>query len=206
MRNPSQPDRSGRTLNITEMAHRYHEELFPKHQSTLKGTDPELIEIFDNFAFDEVLAQSKFDTKTRMMMILASLIASQAVSEYKIMVGAALNVGVTPVEIKEILYQSVPYVGMAKAFDFLHATNEVLTTRGITLPLEGQSTTTPETRHERGLAAQKAIFGTMIDQLSGGSSASLELPTPSSLPGECEPRLPISRRARIGCFMPCYHF
>lgn len=54
---------------------------------------------------------------------------------------------------------------MAKAFDFLHATNEVLTTRGISLPLEGQSTTTPETRHERGLAAQKAIFGTMIDQL-----------------------------------------
>lgn len=165
MSNPSQPDRSGRTLNISQTAHRNHEELFPNHQSILKGTDPELIEIFDNFAFDEVLAQSKFDTKTRTMMILASLIASQAVTEYKIMVGAALNVGVTPVEIKEILYQSVPYVGMAKAFDFLHATNEVLTTRGITLPLEGQSTTTPETRHERGLAGQKAIFGTMIDQL-----------------------------------------
>ena len=159
MSNPSQPDRSGRTLNITRTAHRNHEELFPNHQSTLKVTDPELIEIFDNFAFDEVLAQSKFDAKTRTMMILASLIASQAVSEYKIMAGAALNVGVTPVQIKEILYQSVPYVGMARAFDFLHATNEVLTTRGISLPLEGQSTTTPETRHEKGLAAQKAIFG-----------------------------------------------
>ena len=165
MSNPSQPDRSGRTVNISQAAHRNHEELFPNHQSTLKVTDPELIEVFDNFAFDEVLAQSHLDTKTRVMMILASLIASQAVTEYKIMVGAALNVRVTPVEIKEILYQAVPYVGMAKAFDFLHATNEVLTTRGISLPLEGQSTTTPETRHERGLAAQKAIFGAMIDQL-----------------------------------------
>jgi 4-carboxymuconolactone decarboxylase len=29
--------------------------LFPGHVSTLKQTDPELIEYFDNFAFDEVL-------------------------------------------------------------------------------------------------------------------------------------------------------
>ena len=126
-----------RPVKITEAAHRNHEELFPNHQSTLKVTDPELIEVFDNFAFDEVLAQSKLDTRTRTMMILASLIASQAVSEYKIMAGAALNVGVTPVQLKEILYQSVPYVGMARAFDFLHATNELLTARGIPLPLEG---------------------------------------------------------------------
>ena len=152
-------------MKISEAAQRNHEELFPNHQSTLKATDPELIEIFDNFAFDEVLAESKLDTKTRVMMILASLIACQAVSEYRIMVGAALNVGVTPVQIKEILYQSVPYVGMGKAFEFLHATNEVLTSRGISLPLEGQSTTSAETRYEKGLAAQKAIFGKMIDQL-----------------------------------------
>jgi 4-carboxymuconolactone decarboxylase len=31
--------------------------------------------------------------------------------------------------------------------------------------LEGQSTTTPETRHEKGLALQKAIFGEMIEQM-----------------------------------------
>ena len=42
------------------------------------------------------------------------------------------------------MYQAVPYVGLAKVFDFLHATNEVLTERGVALPLPGQSTTTPE--------------------------------------------------------------
>jgi 4-carboxymuconolactone decarboxylase len=150
---------------ISETAHRNHEELFPNHKSTLKITDPELIEIFDNFAFAEVLAQSKLDTKTRVMMILASLIGAQSLNEYKVMAGAALNVGVTPVEIKEILYQSVPYVGMAKAFDFLHATNELLTSRGVSLPLKGQSTATADTRYEKGLAIQKAVFGKMIDQL-----------------------------------------
>jgi 4-carboxymuconolactone decarboxylase len=48
---------------------------------------------------------------------------------------------------------------MAKVFDFIHATNDVLTDRGVALPLLGQSVTTPETRAEKGLAAQKQIIG-----------------------------------------------
>src|SRR4051812_5766923 len=93
------------------------------------------------------------------MVQLAALIASQAVAEYRVMLGAALQVGVTPVEAKEIVYQAVPYVGMATVFDFLHATNDVLVERGVDLPLSGQSTTTPETRAEKGLAVQKQIVG-----------------------------------------------
>ena len=81
------------------------------------------------------------------------------------MMGGALNVGLTPVEIKEIVYQAVPCVGLAKVFDFLTATNEVLTPRGISLPLPPQSTTNPETRLAKGLEVQRSIFGDRIDQL-----------------------------------------
>jgi 4-carboxymuconolactone decarboxylase len=73
------------------------------------------------------------------MVQLAAIIASQAVREYRAMLPAALNVGVTPVEAKEIVYQAVPYVGLAKVYDFIHLTNEVLTERGVTLPLPPQS-------------------------------------------------------------------
>ena len=125
-------------------------------------TDPELIEIFDNLAFDEVLRHGNLDARTRLMTQLASMIASQALREYRVMLGAALNVGVTPVEIKEIVYQAVPYVGMAKVFDFIHATNEVLTERSVALPLPGQSTTTPENREEKGLEVQKQIVGSDV--------------------------------------------
>jgi 4-carboxymuconolactone decarboxylase len=59
----------------------------------------------------------------------------------------------------------VPYVGVAKVFDFLHATNAVFQEKGIELPLEGQSATTAETRFEKGVAAQKAIFGEAIDKM-----------------------------------------
>jgi 4-carboxymuconolactone decarboxylase len=145
-----------------ERARKNHDELFPGHVSILAVTDPELIELFDNFAFDEVLGHGNLNARTRLMVQLASLIASQALREYRVMLGAALNVGVTPIEIKEIVYQAVPYVGMAKVFDFIHATNEVLTERGVALPLPGQSTTTPQTRAERGLAVQKQIIGSEV--------------------------------------------
>jgi len=152
-------------MALSDRARRNHEQLFPSHKSTLKVTDPELIDVFDNFAFDEVIAQSRLDTKTRVMLILAGIIGANGVAEFRVMADAALNIGVTPVALKEIVYQSVPYVGMARAFDFIHATNDVLTQKGVQLPLEGQSTTDPETRLEKGLAVQKAAFGRMIDEL-----------------------------------------
>jgi 4-carboxymuconolactone decarboxylase len=156
-------------INMTESAIRNHEELFPHHQSTLKATDPEFIEAFDNFAFDEVLRHGNLDTWTRVLLILASTIACQALREYRVMLDAALAVGISPVEIKEVVYQSVPYVGIARALDFIHATNEFLQGKGVSLPLEGQSTTTSQTRHEKGLDVQKRIFGQMIDTMSRDS-------------------------------------
>jgi 4-carboxymuconolactone decarboxylase len=145
-----------------ERAQKNHDELFPGHVPTLAVTDPELIEIFDNSAFDEVLSHGSLDARTRLMVELASMIASQALREYRVMIRPALTIGVTPVEIKEIVYQAVPYVGMAKVFDFIHATNEVLKENGVELPVQGQSTTTPESRAEKGLAIQKQIIGSNL--------------------------------------------
>jgi 4-carboxymuconolactone decarboxylase len=159
-------------MKISDTALKNHEELFPNHTSKLAETDPELIEVFDNFAFDEVLGYGNLDARTRLMVMLASMIASQALAEYKTMLGGALNVGVTPVEVKEIVYQAVPYIGMAKVFDFIHATNEILESRGVKLPLEGQSATSPETRFEKGLALQKEIVGSeRIDKMYAESPA-----------------------------------
>ncbi|WP_092804914.1 carboxymuconolactone decarboxylase family protein [Rhodococcus globerulus] len=137
--------------------------LFP---GTLAVTDPELIEVFDNFAFGETVARSGLDTRRRLVVQLGALIAAQSLGQYRSALGAALADGLTPVEIKEIVYQSVPYVGMAKAVDFLHETNDVLTEHGVELPLPGQSTTTPETRAADGVAVQKQIVGSAgVDRL-----------------------------------------
>jgi 4-carboxymuconolactone decarboxylase len=140
-------------------AQKNHDDLFPNHVSTLAVSDPELIAVFDNFAFDEVLSHGRLDKRTRLMIQLSAIIALHAVLEYRVMLGAALNAGVTPVEAKEVLYQAVPYVGIAKIVDFLHVANEVMTERGIELPLPGQATTTPETRFEKGRDVEGQIIG-----------------------------------------------
>jgi alkylhydroperoxidase/carboxymuconolactone decarboxylase family protein YurZ len=80
---------------------------------------PELLEYFDNFAFDDVASHGKLDRRTRLMVQLAAMIACQALGKYRVMAVAALTVGVTPVELKEIVYQAVSYVGLCGAFQSL---------------------------------------------------------------------------------------
>jgi alkylhydroperoxidase/carboxymuconolactone decarboxylase family protein YurZ len=108
-------------MSISEIALKNHEKLFPNRKSKLAETDPELIDVFNNFAFDEVLQHGNLDARTRLMVILASMIACQAIAEYKMTLGGALNVGITPVEVKESVYQAVPYLGIAKVYEFFHA-------------------------------------------------------------------------------------
>lgn len=146
-------------MDITENAKRYHERMFPDCRSSFKETDPEFIERFDNFAFDEVVNSDDLDDRTRMTAILATLLGCQGIDEFRVMLPAALNFGVTPVEAKEIVYQAVAYLGIGRVFPFLKAINDVLTERGVSLPLAGQATTTTETRLEGGEQAQIDIFG-----------------------------------------------
>lgn len=87
------------------------------------------------------------------------------------MLTAALNVGVTPVEIKEIVYQAVPYAGLGKVFDFLNGTNEVFREKGIQVPVAPQSTTTPGTRAEKGLTTVRHIVGDAVDKMSATAPA-----------------------------------
>jgi 4-carboxymuconolactone decarboxylase len=144
---------------LTPTARANHDALFSHDASTLAHTDPDLLEIFDNFAFDDVLTHGVLDTHVRLLTQLAALIGAGAVAEFRVMAVAALTVGVSPVQVKEVLYQAVPYVGMGRAYDFVRATNDVLTERGVELPLPSQSTTTRDTRAAAGRALQEQIVG-----------------------------------------------
>lgn len=146
-------------MAISEFAKNYHEKMFPGYVSGFLKTDPEFIELFDNFAFDEVVNQDDLDDSIRFIAILASLLGCQGSDEFRAMIPAAMNFGVAPVEIKEIVYQAVAYLGIGRVFPFLKITNEVFEAKGIKLPLEPQSTTTIENRREAGTQAQLDIMG-----------------------------------------------
>ena len=130
----------------------------------LQATDPELDDIFSNFT-KEVQEYGALDIKPRLMVTLASNIASQAQAEYRITLESALNEGIAPLQTKPILSPSVAYAGMAKVRDFIGITNDILLARGVRLPLEGQSVVSSETRFNKGLELQKSIFGERIEQM-----------------------------------------
>lgn len=149
-------------MNITKKAMENYKKLFG--EEVKEGNDNELMEIITNFSLDEAQEYDHLDEKTRQMVILAATIAVQTPKRYEVAVKAALNVGITPVEIKEILYQAVPYVGLLKVLDLLDVTNKIFEERGIKLPLEKQGTTNLENRFDKGLEVQKSIFGDVIDK------------------------------------------
>ena len=126
-----------------------------------RETDPEFAERFAHFAFDEVVNEpgQQLDEVTRHMAILATLLGCQGTDAFRLELPRALDAGVTPVMAKEIVYQAVDYLGMGRVLPFLDITNEVLTARGVALPLEGQATTTLENRLEKGFQTQAAMFG-----------------------------------------------
>ncbi len=146
---------------ITDNAKNFHEKMFPGYTSDFLRTDPEFIERFDNFAFDEVVNTVELDDKTRYLGWLSTLLGCQGIDEYKAILPAALRNGITPVVAKEIVYQAVAYLGMGRVFPFLKATNDALEAAGVTLPLEPQAHTEPtrESRMQGGEEAQVSIFG-----------------------------------------------
>ena len=126
-----------------------------------KKTDPEFAERFRHFAFDEVVNEDgqQLPGETRYLAILATLIGCGGVDAYEEILPRAMENGVTPVMVKECVYQAVDYLGYGRMLPFLNATNDVFSRSGIALPLPGQATTTMENQLEKGVAAQAAIFG-----------------------------------------------
>lgn len=146
---PPVAEHSGKNRENTAFAYRCE----------FSDTDPEITGRFNHFAFQEVANSSDLDGHTRMLTILAALAGCQGTDEFCALLPAALDMGVTPVEVKELLYQAVAYLGIGRVRPFLQAVNEAFTRRGIALPLRGQAGTTLENRLEKGSQAQVDVFG-----------------------------------------------
>lgn len=133
----------------------------------LRKTDPEFAERFEQFAFEEVVNEEgqQLDDTTRYLAILSTLIGCQGTEAFQVMLPKALDAGLTPVMIKEMVYQSVDYLGFGRMASFLTLVNEEFTKRGIAMPLESQCTTTMENRLEKGIDTQAEIFGEQMREI-----------------------------------------
>lgn len=142
--------------------------LFGGEALTGKGTDPEMMYILQKFIFGEVFVTGDLDLKQREMITCITLATMQTLPQLKAHAGAALNVGVTPVELREVMYLTAPFIGFPKMLNAVAAVNEVFKERGISLPLEEQGTVTEETRHETGKAIQDRLYPGGITSVMDG--------------------------------------
>lgn len=158
-------------MKLTQKAKQKFEKLFGKAEDTpLAQSDPEFFESYVNFAFDEVQNHTSLKENEQFLVILAALVGVGGLSEFKIILQAALKNGLKPVEIKEMLYQSSPYMGVGKVLDFINASNEIFKQNGIKLPLESQGRVNRDNRQEKGLEVQRKLFGSGIDKANASVS------------------------------------
>ena len=125
------------------------------------NTDPEFMKIMEHFTQEEVVKEpgQELPGETRYLAILATLLGCQGLEVYRDILPKALDEGLSPIEVKEMVYQAVDYLGIGRVMPFLSVTNHILTERGVKLPLPAQATTTPEDRLEKGAETQAEIFG-----------------------------------------------
>lgn len=127
---------------------------------SFEGEDPEYAGIVGAF-LDEVVSEAgvSLPPRTRFLAILSALIGCQGIDAFRVIASEALDSCVTPVELKEVVYQATDYLGLGRVLPFVGASNEVLRAKGMALPSESRATVMPENRLELGNACQVEIFG-----------------------------------------------
>ena len=153
---------SQQKMNRIDTAKENYRVLFGGEALTGQGNDPEMMDILQKLIFGEVFQTGNLNIKTREMITCITLTAMQTLPQLKAHIGASLNVGVTPIEVRELIYMCAPFIGFPKTLNALSVANEVFTERDISLPLDVQGTVNEDNRAQKGADIQQPLYGDAI--------------------------------------------
>ena len=88
-------------------------------------------ELVTEYCWGEVWSRDGIDRQTRSMLNLAMLTALNRTHELGVHVRGAINNGVTPTQIQEVLIQAAIYVGVPAALESFRVAERVLTDMGV---------------------------------------------------------------------------
>ena len=138
------------------------EELFHMPAAGDAGTDPEFMQILQRYIFGDLCYTGSLDNRMRELVTITVLTTIQTLPQLKAHLGACLNVGCTPAELREAIYQCAPFIGFPRTLNAIGVLNEVLAAQGVALPLPKQGAVSEEERYEAGLAIQAPVYGDEI--------------------------------------------
>ncbi|WP_072228834.1 carboxymuconolactone decarboxylase family protein [Campylobacter coli] len=147
-------------MQLTQRAREIFERLLGgAKRDLLFASDKEYFTHHINFTFGESFAKANLDKEKYFLITLASTLAAGGKIEFKTLLKGAINNDISPISIKEVIYQATPYVGFIRVLDFLNICNDTFEKLGVKMPLAPQGTTTQENRKAKGREIQNIIFG-----------------------------------------------
>ena len=119
-------------------------------EETLNRICPDLSRYLVEYVFGEMYARETLDNRTKEQVVVAALTAmGTAAPQLKVHIHAALHVGCTPEEIREVIIQMCGYAGFPATLNAMGTLMEVLDESGLTLSTVSVHAGS-EGRYERG--------------------------------------------------------
>lgn len=151
------------TTERAKAANELYTSLHGNEKFFLEDTDPQMSALMKKYLYADIASQSALSREHQELVTLVTLTTLQAndnLLEHAFV--EALNAGVSPLKLREAVYQCVPYIGIAREIMALESLNEIFKEKNIKLPLEDVSTTNDENRFTKGLEFQVGTYGERI--------------------------------------------
>jgi 4-carboxymuconolactone decarboxylase len=98
---------------------------------SLKDISPDFAKYIIEFPFGDIYSRTGLDLKSREIASVAALVTlGNALSQLKVHINGALNVGCSQTEVIEVIIQMAVYAGFPAALNGLSAAKEVFDQRG----------------------------------------------------------------------------
>ena len=123
------------TIKGMHVMDRLEDGLAERVSRRLSELDSDLPRLITDYAFGSVVARPGLDLKVREMLTVASLISlGNATPQLELHMKAAINVGVSPEELLEVVIQMAVYAGVPACMNGLASYRKIMNEKGLVLP------------------------------------------------------------------------
>jgi 4-carboxymuconolactone decarboxylase len=150
---------------------------FRQTVDALEATDGELARYLVADGYGKVLSRGELSLDDRELSIIAALACRAHLPQLKWHIGAALNIGVGPEAIREVLVQALPYAGWPTTLNALGVLTSTLTERGMTLPRKEPPSLDRQELRRRGLENGGRVYANYAGLEEAISDYDPELPS-----------------------------
>jgi len=131
---------------------------FQQTVDSLAAADPELAQYLVADGYGKVLSRGELSLENRELCIIAALACRAHLPQLKWHVAAALNIGVSPETIREVLVQCQPFAGWPTCLNALSVMSAVFAEHGRTLTQVPAPRLEPSELRERGLVNGGKVY------------------------------------------------